>query len=200
MTDTVLLERDGQIATVTLNRPGQRNAINHEMWARLSALGYRFVSDTDTEVLAHLVHHYFKSNGDLLLATHRAVGELTGAYAIAIVSQKDPDRMVVARKGAPLLLGLGEGENFCASDASALLQVTRRIVYLEEGDVVEVMAPGELDRAFATMADKKASALVVLPGPFTVRHRARVLDLAAKTRLPAIYGFGEFPRADISLR
>jgi glutamine---fructose-6-phosphate transaminase (isomerizing) len=112
---------------------------NHDtMRSRLTALGYRFVSDTDTEVLAHLVHHYFKTDGDLLRATQRAVGELTGAYAIAVVSQKDPDRMVVARKGAPLLLGLGDGENFCASDASALLQVTRRIVYLEEGDVVEL--------------------------------------------------------------
>jgi glucosamine--fructose-6-phosphate aminotransferase (isomerizing) len=112
---------------------------NHEvMRAKLTGLGYAFVSDTDTEVLAHLVHHYFKQSGDLLQATHRAVGELTGAYAIAVVSQKDPDRMIVARKGAPLLLGLGEGENFCASDASALLQVTRRIVYLEEGDVVEL--------------------------------------------------------------
>jgi glucosamine--fructose-6-phosphate aminotransferase (isomerizing) len=70
------------------------------------------------------------------------VSELTGAYAIAVLSEKNPDRLVVARKGAPLLLGLGEGENFCASDASALLQVTRRIVYLEEGDVVELSAGG----------------------------------------------------------
>jgi glucosamine--fructose-6-phosphate aminotransferase (isomerizing) len=116
---------------------------NHEaMRARLAGLGYRFVSDTDTEVLAHLVHYYFKQTGDLFGATHRAIGELTGAYAIAVVSQKDPARFVAARKGAPLLLGLGEGENFCASDASALLQVTRRIVYLEEGDVVELTCHG----------------------------------------------------------
>ena len=112
---------------------------NHEaMRERLSKLGYAFVSDTDTEVVAHLVHYHYKTTGDLCLATHRAVSELIGAYAIAVVSQKDPRRMVVARKGAPLLLGLGEGENFCASDASALLQVTRRIVYLEEGDVVDM--------------------------------------------------------------
>src|SRR5581483_5473296 len=112
---------------------------NHEtMRSRLTQLGYRFVSDTDTEVVAHLVHYYFKQTGDLLSATHRTVGELQGAYAIAVVSQDDPERMIVARKGAPLLLGLGEGENFCASDASALLQVTRRIIYLEEGDVVEL--------------------------------------------------------------
>ena len=112
---------------------------NHEaMRARLSALGYRFVSDTDTEVVAHLVHHYLSETGDLFRATHRAVSELTGAYAIAVLSEKDPGTLVAARKGAPLLLGLGENENFCASDASALLQVTRRIVYLEEGDVVEL--------------------------------------------------------------
>jgi len=112
---------------------------NHEsMRERLTGLGYTFVSDTDTEVVAHLVHYHYKGTDDLCLATHRAVGELIGAYAIAVVSQKDPKRMVVARKGAPLLLGLGEGENFCASDASALLQVTRRIVYLEEGDVVDL--------------------------------------------------------------
>jgi glutamine---fructose-6-phosphate transaminase (isomerizing) len=116
---------------------------NHEaMRTRLSVLGYRFVSDTDTEVVAHLVHHYLSETGDLFRATHRAVSELTGAYAIAVLSEKDPGTLVAARKGAPLLLGLGENENFCASDASALLQVTRRIVYLEEGDVVELRTGG----------------------------------------------------------
>ncbi len=116
---------------------------NHEpMRARLVALGYRFVSDTDTEVVAHLIHHYLGETGDLLRATHRAVSELTGAYAIAVLSQAQPDRLIAARKGAPLLLGLGESETFCASDASALLQVTRRIVYLDEGDVVELRTDG----------------------------------------------------------
>ena len=112
---------------------------NHEaMRAKLTALGYKFVSDTDTEVVAHLIHHHLAQGDDLLAATHRAVSALTGAYAIAVVSQKHPDKLVIARKGAPLLLGLGQNENFAASDASALLQVTRRIVYLEEGDVVEL--------------------------------------------------------------
>jgi glucosamine--fructose-6-phosphate aminotransferase (isomerizing) len=112
---------------------------NHEaMRARLTALGYTFVSDTDTEVVAHLIHRHLVQGADLLAATHQAVAELTGAYAIAVVSERHPDRLVVARKGAPLLLGLGEQENFAASDASALLQVTRRIVYLEEGDVAEL--------------------------------------------------------------
>jgi glucosamine--fructose-6-phosphate aminotransferase (isomerizing) len=148
---------------------------NHEpMRARLAALGYRFVSDTDTEVVAHLIHHYLRETGDLLRATHRAVSELTGAYAIAVVSQKNPDRIIAARKGAPLLLGLGESENFCASDASALLQVTRRIVYLEEGDVVELSIGGHriLDAAGAQVEravhESKLSADAVELGPY--RH------------------------------
>jgi glucosamine--fructose-6-phosphate aminotransferase (isomerizing) len=148
---------------------------NHEpMRERLTRAGYRFVSDTDTEVVAHLVHHYYRETGDLFRATHRAVSELSGAYAIAVVSQNAPDRLIVARKGAPLLLGLGENENFCASDASALLQVTRRIIYLEEGDVVEITARGHriLDEAGQPaerpVHDSKLSADAVELGPY--RH------------------------------
>jgi glucosamine--fructose-6-phosphate aminotransferase (isomerizing) len=148
---------------------------NHEaMRARLTGLGYRFVSDTDTEVVAHLIHHYLKQDHDLLAATHRAVGELTGAYAIAVVDEKQPGKLVVARKGAPLLLGLGDEENFAASDASALLQVTRRIVYLEEGDVVELTTDSHriLDSQGAQAAravhESKLSADAVELGPY--RH------------------------------
>jgi glucosamine--fructose-6-phosphate aminotransferase (isomerizing) len=116
---------------------------NHEaMRAQLAKQGYRFESDTDTEVVAHLIHHHMKDTGDLLSATHRAVKQLTGAYAIAVASAAKPDRITVARVGAPLLLGLGHGENFAASDASALLQATRDIVYLEEGDVAEITTAG----------------------------------------------------------
>ena len=112
---------------------------NHEaIRIRLTESGYVFDSDTDTEVVAHLVHSHLESAGDLLEAVRRTVAELEGAYAIAIVAEKMPDRLVVARQGAPLLLGLGDGENYCASDASALLQVTKQMVYLEEGDVVEL--------------------------------------------------------------
>ncbi len=112
---------------------------NHEeIRARLLAAGYRFTSDTDTEVVAHLIHSYLKEDGNLFAAVRRAAAELRGAYAIAVLSEKDPERLMVARKGAPLLLGLGDGENFAASDASALLQVTKRMVYLEEGDVAEI--------------------------------------------------------------
>ena len=104
--------------------------------ARLQAQGYQFTSDTDTEVIAHLIHSL--GTQDLFQAVQTAAGELKGAYAIAVIAAADPTRRVVARMGAPLLVGLGEGENFAASDTSALLQVTRNIVYLEEGDCAEV--------------------------------------------------------------
>jgi glucosamine--fructose-6-phosphate aminotransferase (isomerizing) len=111
---------------------------NHDaMRARLKALGYEFASDTDTEVIAHLVHSHLKDRS-LFDAVRAATQELLGAYAIAVIAMDDPSRMVVARMGAPLLLGLGDGENFAASDTAALLQVTRRMIYLEEGDCAQV--------------------------------------------------------------
>jgi glucosamine--fructose-6-phosphate aminotransferase (isomerizing) len=116
---------------------------NHEeQRERLRGLGYAFESQTDTEVIAHLIHHYLKQGGDLLAALQRAVKELHGAYALAVVSRKEPGRMVCARMGCPLLVGLGEGENFVASDVSAILQATRRVIFLEEGDTAEVTREG----------------------------------------------------------
>ena len=112
---------------------------NHEaIRERLKRAGYEFSSDTDTEVVAHLVNDYRKSSPSLFDAAVRAMGELEGAFAVAMVSARDPDAVVVARRGPPLLLGIGEGENFAASDVSALLQVTRRVVYLEDGDCAEI--------------------------------------------------------------
>ncbi len=112
---------------------------NHEAQRdRLKKLGYQFESQTDTEVIAHLIHYYFTLHNDLLRATQKAVEELVGAYAIAVVSLKEPNRFICARMGCPLLIGLGEGENFVASDVSAVLSATRRVVYLEEGDVAEL--------------------------------------------------------------
>jgi glutamine---fructose-6-phosphate transaminase (isomerizing) len=112
---------------------------NHdEMRAGLRGLGYEFASDTDTEVIAHLVHSILKTGGTLFDAVRAATKQLVGAYAIAVIAMNDPTRMVVARMGAPLLLGLGDGENFAASDTAALLQVTRNMIYLEEGDCAEV--------------------------------------------------------------
>lgn len=116
---------------------------NHEeQRERLKALGYEFSSQTDTEVVAHLVRHHLRETGDLLSATQRAVRELRGAYALAIIARSDPSRLVVARMGCPLLVGLGEGEAFVASDVSAVVAQTRRVVYLEEGDVAEVRRDG----------------------------------------------------------
>ena len=113
------------------------------MRAQLQAAGYEFTSDTDTEVIAHLVHSNMPAWGwSLLDAVRSATQELTGAYAIAVIGANDPSRLVVARMGAPLLLGLADGENFAASDTSALLQVTRDIIYLEEGDCAEVTLAG----------------------------------------------------------
>ncbi len=117
---------------------------NHEeQREKLRALGYVFESQTDTEVIAHLIHHHLKADkDDLLGALQRTVKELTGAYALAVISQNEPDRMVVARMGCPLLVGLGEGENFVASDVSAILQATRRVMFLEEGDTAELTRQG----------------------------------------------------------
>ncbi len=112
---------------------------NHdELRARLRAAGYGFLSETDTEVIAHLVHENRKSSASLFEAVQKSLHELVGAYAIAVIDEADGEHIVVARMGAPLLLGLGDGENFAASDASALVQVTPRIVYLEEGDCAEL--------------------------------------------------------------
>ena len=108
-----------------------------ELRANLTAQGYAFTSDTDTEVIAHLIHSHY-AQGSLLVATQMALSQLVGAYAIGVVAADNPHQLIAARKGSPLLLGVGEGEHFIASDMSALLQVTKNVVYLEEGDVVEV--------------------------------------------------------------
>ncbi|HEX4781803.1 MAG TPA: glutamine--fructose-6-phosphate transaminase (isomerizing) [Usitatibacter sp.] len=116
---------------------------NHEeQRARLKGLGYAFESQTDTEVVAHLIHHYFQERRDLLDATRRAVADLRGAYALGVVALADPETMTGARMGCPLVVGLGEGENFLASDVSAVIAQTRRVIYLEDGDVVALRRSG----------------------------------------------------------
>jgi len=107
-----------------------------ELRAELKAAGYDFDSQTDTEVIAHLVHSLYA--GDLFQAVRRAVKRLHGAYAIAVVAKDQPHRVVGARAGSPLVIGVGEGEMFLASDALALAGTTERIAYLEEGDVAEI--------------------------------------------------------------
>ncbi|HEY8354217.1 MAG TPA: glutamine--fructose-6-phosphate transaminase (isomerizing) [Methylophilaceae bacterium] len=112
---------------------------NHdEQRKRLQELGYEFESQTDTEVIAHLIHHYVTQGNTLLQAVQLAVRELIGAYAISVVAMNSPDTMVCARQGCPLLIGLGENENFIASDVSAVLSVTRKVIYLEDGDVAMI--------------------------------------------------------------
>ncbi len=105
--------------------------------ADLTAQGYEFTSDTDTEVIAHLIHSHY-TQGNLLAATQKALSQLVGAYAIGVIAADNPHQLIASRKGSPLLLGVSENEHFVASDMSALLQVTKNVVYLEEGDVVEV--------------------------------------------------------------
>lgn len=112
-----------------------------EIKQELSAAGYVFSSDTDTEVIAHLLCETLQSVPDLFEAVRQASARLVGAYAIAVLQEGD-ERVVVTRYGAPLLLGLGTDGNYAASDASALLQVTRRMIYLEEGDVAELRRDG----------------------------------------------------------
>ncbi|WP_426087230.1 glutamine--fructose-6-phosphate transaminase (isomerizing) [Janthinobacterium sp. PSPC1-1] len=124
---------------------------NHdELRAELTALGYVFQSQTDTEVIAHLVEHMY--NGDLFDTVQQAVKRLDGAYAIAVFCRDEPHRVVAARQGSPLIVGLGNGENFVASDAMALAGTTDQIIYLEEGDVVDL----QLSRCWIVDVDGKS--------------------------------------------
>ena len=112
---------------------------NHEeLRERLKGLGYVFSSDTDTETIVHLLEYTLRSHADLADALKEAVKQLHGAYGLAVISAKQPDRLLAARSGSPLVIGLGLGENFLASDQLALRQVTDRFMYLEEGDIAEI--------------------------------------------------------------
>ncbi|HHH47355.1 MAG TPA: glutamine--fructose-6-phosphate transaminase (isomerizing), partial [Gammaproteobacteria bacterium] len=113
---------------------------NHEeLRERQNAAGYRFTSETDTEVIVHQVHKYLTEQGQgLLAAVKKAVADFEGAYALGIVSDAEPDRMVAARLGSPLVIGVGIGEYFIASDVTALLPVTQRFIFLEDGDIADI--------------------------------------------------------------
>ncbi|MGI9276362.1 MAG: glutamine--fructose-6-phosphate transaminase (isomerizing) [Endozoicomonas sp.] len=112
---------------------------NHEVLRNfLEQQGYTFTSDTDTEVIAHLVNHELKQKASLVEAVQGAVRQLEGAYGMVVMDRRDTERLVVARSGSPLVIGLGLDENFIASDQMALFPVTRRFMFLEEGDVAEV--------------------------------------------------------------
>ncbi len=116
---------------------------NHEeLRARQKAAGHAFDSQTDTEVIVHQVHDRLQAEGDLLRAVQDSVRDLRGAYAIGVVSATEPGRLVAARRGSPLVVGIGVGEYFIASDVFALLPVTQRFIFLQEGDVADVRADG----------------------------------------------------------
>jgi glucosamine--fructose-6-phosphate aminotransferase (isomerizing) len=112
---------------------------NHdELREDLKRRGYKFTSETDTEVIAHRIHFHLETVKDLFKAVRATVAELEGAYALAVVSEHDPERIILAREGCPVVIGLGVEENFVASDVAALLPVTRRFMFLDEGDVAEI--------------------------------------------------------------
>ena len=112
---------------------------NHQtLRSQLQGLGYEFLSQTDTEVITHLVHHELKTSDSLLSAVQKTVKQLEGAYGTVVMDSRDQDNIIVARSGSPLVIGYGLGENFIASDIMALLPVTRKFSYLEEGDVAQI--------------------------------------------------------------
>lgn len=112
---------------------------NHEeLRELLKSRGYVFLSQTDTEVIAHLVEWEMRSTDSLLEAVQKSVKQLTGAYGMVVMDSRHPEHLVAARSGSPLVIGLGIGENFLASDQLALLSVTRRFIFLEEGDIAEI--------------------------------------------------------------
>ena len=128
----------GNIAVIHNGIIENHSALREELAGR----GYVFASETDTEVIAHLIHDFARQTGDLTQAVQRAVRRLEGAYAIVVLDAGHPDRVVAARIASPLVVGLGEGENFVASDVQALLPVTRTFQFLEEGDVADVRRDG----------------------------------------------------------
>jgi glucosamine--fructose-6-phosphate aminotransferase (isomerizing) len=104
--------------------------------------GHTFLSDTDTEVLAHLIGRMYKQCDDLCTAVRLALAEVEGTYGLVVIAARDPEKIVVARKGSPLIIGVGDGENFVASDAAAIVDQTRQVVYLEDGEVAEITPRG----------------------------------------------------------
>ena len=127
------IDSRGNVAVVHNGIIENHDALREE----LRALGFEFATQTDTEVVAHLIEHYQSGGVDLLDAVRQAIARLRGAYAIAVISKRDPGRVIGARRGSPMVAGLADGEQFIASDIHALLPVTRRFVYLAEGDVVD---------------------------------------------------------------
>jgi len=147
---------------------------NHDaLRAELSRAGYQFESETDTEVIAHRVHFHLGRLGDLHEAVRATVAELEGAFALAVISQQAPTRLIIARMGCPVVIGIGTEENFVASDVAALLPVTRRFMFLDEGDVAEVtrssvhIVDREGNPAERAARDSELSADAAEKGPYS---------------------------------
>jgi glucosamine--fructose-6-phosphate aminotransferase (isomerizing) len=149
----------GHTRWATHGRPSEQNAHPHragkvvvihngiienylELRAGLERRGRKMASETDTEVISHLIDEHVQQGATLFDATRRAVRDLVGSYAIVVLSESEPDRLVTAKSATPIVLGLGEGENFVASDIPALLEHTRRVLFLEDGEVAEVTRNG----------------------------------------------------------
>jgi len=145
----------GHTRWATHGRPSEQNAHPHragrivvihngiienylELRAELGGRGRRMASETDTEVISHLIDEYVEQGAALFDATRRAVGRLVGSYSIVVLSDAEPDRLVAAKSATPIVIGVGEGENFVASDIPALLDHTRRVMFLEDGEVAEL--------------------------------------------------------------
>lgn len=143
----------GHTRWATHGRPSETNAHPHKaggivvvhngiienylsLKERLKGQGHSFSSETDTEIIAHLVEEHYKSTGDFVTAVRQALAEVRGAYAVAILCEQEPDRMVAAKLGSPLVVGQGQGENFVASDIPAMLSHTREMIFLEDGEMV----------------------------------------------------------------
>jgi glucosamine--fructose-6-phosphate aminotransferase (isomerizing) len=156
----------GHTRWATHGRPSEQNAHPHRagkvvlihngiienyltLRATLERRGRRMVSETDTEVISHLIDEYIRQGCRLADATRRAVAELQGSYAIVVLSEDEPDRLVTAKSATPIVIGLGDGENFVASDIPALLEHTRRVLFLEDGEVAELTADGVVLTTFS---------------------------------------------------
>ncbi|WP_035059379.1 glutamine--fructose-6-phosphate transaminase (isomerizing) [Andreprevotia chitinilytica] len=138
---------------------------NHQpLRESLIARGYTFTSETDTEVIAHLVHAELQKTGDLLAAVRATLPQLHGAYAIGVIGRDDPNRLICARLGSPLVLGLGFGEQYFASDIAALLPLTQRVIYLEEGELADVRRDSvQVFSADGTKVERTARTIDVQP-------------------------------------
>jgi glucosamine--fructose-6-phosphate aminotransferase (isomerizing) len=160
---------------------------------RLTGEGYKFATQTDSEVIAHLIHSHWHGagNGDLLHAVQMAVAEFHGAYAIAVISSREPGRVIGARQGSPLVVGFGDDDRYLASDAAALLSVTRRVAYLEEGDIADIRrdsyaiydaAGNKVERSIVTI---EASGAAVELGPYRISCKRKSSSSRAPSPTPS---------------